>query len=78
MEGPRGFKLIKGKIEETFSIYLAFSPDQNSGLEAEWATQFRGQEKSEIKIKLQYKNAPINRGRINRQNLALWFKFKPI
>jgi len=24
---------------------LAFSPDQNSGLKVEWATQFRGQEK---------------------------------
>jgi len=23
---------------------LAFSPDQNSGLKVEWATQFRGQE----------------------------------
>jgi hypothetical protein len=33
---------------------LAFSPNQNLGLEAEWATQFRGQEKQGILIKLQY------------------------
>ena len=54
MEGPKGFKLSREKIEETFSICLAFSPDQNSGLKVEWATQFRGQEKGEILIKLQY------------------------
>jgi hypothetical protein len=35
VEDLKGFKLSKEKIEETFSIYLAFSPDQNSGLEAE-------------------------------------------
>ena len=70
MEDLKGFKLSREKIEETFSIYLAFSPNQNLGLKAEWATLFRGQEKSEI--------APINRGRVNSQNLALRFKFRPI
>jgi hypothetical protein len=54
VEDLKGFKLSREKIEETFSICLAFSPDQNSGLKAEWATQFRGQEKQGILIKLQY------------------------